>query len=251
MEVSPHLRAALRVNLIKHKLLPASLLDDHHLLVVGLLHAGAGGVGLPAATEHTDVPLQLQQLVVQTLPLYRLLPVQRSQLLHLPGRLLLQQGQLPRGALQLLQLILHVGQRLLNGGSKLLVGDIQLSGQTAHLAELARFHCGLCDGFDRRDGGSLAVQEGSDLLSCLLLVGLKLSQLLVQVLDDIAQVTYLPGQVAVPLEETVHLLLFSPELQPQVLDDPVPLQEGSAGSKQELSLFILTLDSALRQTACC
>lgn len=232
--MSSHLCAALRVNLIKLELLPASLLDDHHLLVVGFLHAGAGGVAPPAATEHADVSLQLQQLVVQTLPLHRLLPVQGSQLLHLPGRLLLQQRQLPRGALQLLQLVLHVGQRLLNCGSKLLVGDVQLSGQTAHLAELARFHRGLCDGFDRRDGGKPAVQEGSDLLSCLLLVGLKLGQLLVQVLDDVAQVTYLPGQVAVPLEETVHLLLFSPELQPQVLDDPVPLQEGSAGSKQEV-----------------
>lgn len=185
-EVSHYLSAALRVDLIKLELLPAAPLDDHQLLVIGVLQTGTGGPGLPAAAEHPDVSLQLQQLVVQTLPLHRLLPVEGSQLLHLPCCLLLHQGQLPCSTLQLPQLVLHVSQRLVDRGSKLLVGDVQFTGQTAHLAELAGLHGRLGDGFGGQDSRCPAVQEGSDLLPCFLLVSLELCQLLVQVLDDFA-----------------------------------------------------------------
>lgn len=146
---SRYLCAALRVDSVKVELLLTSLLGDHHFLVVGFLHTGDGARGLPAATEHPDVPLQLQQFVVQTLPLHRLLPVEGSQLLHLTGCLHLHQGQLPSSTFQLLQLVPHVSQCLLNCGAKLLVGDIQLAGQPAHLTESVGSHSGLCDGLDR------------------------------------------------------------------------------------------------------
>lgn len=226
VQVSPDLCAALRIDFVKLELLLTSLLDDHHFLVVGFLHTGAGARGLPAATEHPDVSLQLQQFVVQTLPLRRLLPVERSQLLHLTGCLRLHQSQPPSSTFQLLQLLLHVSQCLLNCGAKLLVGDIQLTGQTAHLTELAGSHGGLCDVLDRKSSRSPPAHEGSDLLSFLLLVGLKLGQPEVQVLNDVAEVTYLPRQVGVLLKEIVQLLLSALELLPQILNDPVSLQEG-------------------------
>lgn len=232
VQESPYLCAALRIDFVKLELLLTSLLDDHHFLVVGFLHTGAGGRGPPAAAEHPDVSLQLQQFVVQTLPLHRLLPVERSQLLHLTGCLHLHQGQPPSSTFQLLQLVLHVRQRLLNRGAKLLVGDVQLTGQTAHLTELAGLHGGLCDGLDRQYSGSPPVREGSDFLSLLLLIGLELGQPEVQVLNDVAEVTYLPGQVGVLLKEVVQLLLSALELLPQILDDPVSLQEGPVGLKQ-------------------
>lgn len=226
--MGPYLCAALRKDLVKLELLSVSFLNNHHFLVVRRLQTGAGGCGHPAATEHPDVPLQLQQLVEQSLPLHRLLPVERSQLLHLLCCLLLSKGQLSHSGLQLFQLVLHVGQRLVNGGSKLLVGDIHLTGQTAHVAERPRSDGGLGNVLGGRHSRRLTIQERSDLLSRLLLVSLQLGQLLVQVLDDFVEVTYFPGQVAVPLEKIVHLLVFVSEFLLQIVDDPVPLQKGPA-----------------------
>lgn len=72
--LSLYLCAAGRVDFVKLELLSTSFLDDDHFLVI----QAAGGRAFPAAAEHPGVPLQLEQLVVQALPLHRLLPVEGS-----------------------------------------------------------------------------------------------------------------------------------------------------------------------------
>lgn len=226
-----HLSATGSVDLVKLEPLLVGPLADHHLLVVSCLQAAAGSRRFPAAAEHSDVPLQLQQLVVQALPLHRFLPVEGSQAFNFPDGLLLHLGQLPQSVLQRLQLVLHVSQHLANRGAKLLAGDVQITGRSAHLAKVVWIHG---EGSGRRGGRRPVAQQGADPLSRHMVVGLQLRHLLVQLLDDIIEVADLPPQVDVPLEEIVPLLLLGLELLPQILDDLVPLQESSAGSKSDV-----------------
>lgn len=90
---------------------------------------------------------------------------------------------------------------------------------------------------------TLPPQKRTDLLLLLLLFGLQLSQPVVEVLDDLSEMVRLPGQVAVPLEETLRLLPLAVDLLLQLLNDLVPLQQGSRGDTAATAVLLLVVST--------
>lgn len=238
-----HLSAAGRVDLIEEEFLAAPFLDERHLLLVLVdLQAGAVASSPPAAAEDPDVALQLQQPVVQAPPLRRLLPVEEPHLLRFPLHLQLRLGQPPRRRLQLLQLALHVAQCQLGGRPELLARDVELAADASQLDQRPQRR--QRSGSSRWAGLTPPTQKRADLLLLLLLLGLQLGQPVVKVLDDLAEVVHLPGQVAVPLEETLCFLPLAVDLLLQLLNDLVPLQQGSVVDTAAAIVAVLLLASS-------